>query len=268
VRVALGGLILAAAGMKAYALALDPLVQDWFLASPRLLIAVIEAEVLLGLWLLSGWSPRAGWVAALGFFAVMAGTSLYLAATGQTSCGCFGQVPVNPWLTFAVDLTAIGALVLFRPLCGGRLAPNAWMSRLLRSAIGAIVLLSLLAGGAVLAFGDPLEALARMRGDSITVQPSVSDVGEGETGTERTFRIQLANHTDRPVRFVGGTTTCSCIATESLPLLLGERETKAIDVSVRFRGSPGRFQHTFVLLTDAEEQPAVVARFAGRVNPP
>ncbi len=267
-RLALGGLVLAAAGMKAYALALDPLVQDWFLASPRLLIAVIEVETLLGLWLLSGWSMRAGWVAALGFFAVMAGTSLYLATTGQSSCGCFGQIPISPWLTFGVDLAAVGALLVFRPAPAGDLPGAAWLQRLLKSAVGAAVLLALLAGGALLTFDDPLEALARMRGDSITVQPAVSDAGEGATGTVRTFRVQLVNHMDRPVRFLGGTTTCSCVATEDLPFIVEKGESGSIDLSVRFVGASGRFQHSFALLTDAEAQPVVVARFAGRIAPP
>jgi hypothetical protein len=268
VRLALGGLILAAAGMKAYALALDPLVQDWFLASPRLLIAAIEVEMLLGLWLLSGWSVRAGWVAALGFFAVMTGVSLDLATTGQTSCGCFGQVPVSPWLTFAVDLAAVGALVIFRPARQGDLPGGAWLQRLLKSVVGAAVLLALLAGGALLAFDDPLEALARMRGDAIAVQPAVSDAGAGERGTVRNFRVQLVNRTDRPVRVLGGTTTCSCVATDDLPFILQKGETGSITVSVRFVGAPGRFQHSFVLLTDTETQPVVVARFAGRIAPP
>ncbi len=268
VRLALGGLILAAAGMKAYALALDPLVQDWFLASPRLLVAVIEVETLLGLWLLSGWSARAGWVAALGFFGVMAGTSLYLALSGQSSCGCFGQVPVSPWLTFAIDLAAVGALVIFRPTPAGNPSTAAGAQRLLKSVARAAALLALLAGGSLLAFDDPLEALARLRGDLIAVQPPLSDAGEGVLGSERTFQVRLVNHADRPVRILGGTTTCSCVATEDLPLTLARGESESINVSVRFRGTPGRFQHSFVLLTDEEKQPVVVARFAGRVAPP
>lgn len=71
----LGVFLLIAAGLKAYGLAFDPLSQDSFLASPRLLIATIGVEILLGLWLLSGWSARAAWVAALGFFGILAGVA-------------------------------------------------------------------------------------------------------------------------------------------------------------------------------------------------
>jgi hypothetical protein len=67
-------------------------------------IASIELEITLGVWLLSGWFQRGAWLGALGFFGVLAGVSLYLALIGQRSCGCFGRVPVNPWLTFTLDV--------------------------------------------------------------------------------------------------------------------------------------------------------------------
>jgi hypothetical protein len=42
--------------------------------------------------------------------------TLYKAVTGAASCGCFGSVHVNPWITlFAIDLPALLALSIFRP---------------------------------------------------------------------------------------------------------------------------------------------------------
>jgi hypothetical protein len=78
IRVALGTFLLVAAGLKAHSLVTDPLSQEAFFASPRLLIATIEVEIVLGLWLLSGWFVRAAWLTALGFFGLLAGVSLYL----------------------------------------------------------------------------------------------------------------------------------------------------------------------------------------------
>src|SRR5438094_154701 len=132
VRWALGLVLLVAAGLKVHSLALDPLSGDAFLASPRLLIATIEVEIVLGLWLLSG--------------------------------------------------------------------------------------------------------------EAITVDPPVRDIGNGGSGEVRLFRVQLTNHTDRPIRLVGGTTSCACMATNDLPLTLPPRETGTIEVSVKFVGSPGRFR--------------------------
>jgi hypothetical protein len=67
VRRVLGAFLLVAAGLKAHGLALDPLAEDSFLASPRLQVATIEVETVLGLWLLAGRWARMAWAAALGF---------------------------------------------------------------------------------------------------------------------------------------------------------------------------------------------------------
>ncbi|MHC4529291.1 MAG: hypothetical protein ACYS29_15555, partial [Planctomycetota bacterium] len=41
---------------------------------------------------------------------------LYKGLAGAESCGCFGSVHVNPWITlFAIDLPAVAALATFRP---------------------------------------------------------------------------------------------------------------------------------------------------------
>ena len=99
----------------------------------------------------------------------------------------------------------------------------------------------------------------------MSVEPWVSQAGEGVAGERRTFTVQVTNHGDRPVRVVGGTTTCACIATGDLPITVPPGESRPIEVQMTFRGGTGRFQHNFSLYTDDEKQPVVTARFAGRV---
>src|SRR5262245_14232769 len=113
----LGVILLAAAGMKFYGLspAITPSGESTIISSPRLQVVAIEAELLLGLWLLSGLAARKCWAVALGFFGLLAGVSLYQALTGQRDCGCFGRVAVSPWLTFVLDLAAATALLAWRP---------------------------------------------------------------------------------------------------------------------------------------------------------
>jgi hypothetical protein len=113
--IVLGVLLLATAGLKIHGLYTDPYAQESILLTPRLLVAVIEVEILLGLWLLSGLAMRAAWLAALAFFAAGASANVYLAVEGQRSCGCFGRVEVNPWATLGIDVTATLALLLCRP---------------------------------------------------------------------------------------------------------------------------------------------------------
>ncbi len=264
-RLLVGGVLLAAAGLKGHGLALGPLAQDSFLASPRLQIATIQVEVLLGLWLLSGWAMRAARVVAIGFFGIMAAVSLYLALAGQASCGCFGRLTVSPWLTLALDVTAVAALAVWRPVRSTETRPAAWLRGVLRTGFGAAAFLALIGGAFLLTSDDPTRALARLRGEVISIEPAVSQVGEGVAGEQRTFPISLTNHGDRVVQIIGGTTTCSCIATGDLPITVPPGESRPIEVQVTFRGTSGRFQHNFILYTDDEKSPVVTARFAGRV---
>ncbi len=115
IRVALGVLLLVAAGLKGHQLATEPILGHGILNSPWFLIGVVEFEIFFGLWLIAGLYPKWTWVAACGCFTVFAGVSLFQALSGAASCGCFGKVPVNPWYTATLDVAAIFALLLCRP---------------------------------------------------------------------------------------------------------------------------------------------------------
>ena len=115
VRIVLGFLLLVAAALKGHQLATEPVAGRGLLDSRWFLIGVIEFEILFGLWLWGGLSPGPTWLAALLSFAVLFGVSLWKALSGDASCGCFGNLSVNPWYTLALDFGAILALVRWRP---------------------------------------------------------------------------------------------------------------------------------------------------------
>ena len=113
-RLAIATVLLAAAGLKGYQLATAPLPPDAPL--PRwLLTVVVEAEVLLGLWLLLGGLARAAWTASVALFGIFAVYTGWQLLTGAASCGCFGQFHVPPALTLAIDLSILAALAVCRP---------------------------------------------------------------------------------------------------------------------------------------------------------
>jgi hypothetical protein len=267
IRIALALFLLAAAGLKAHGIATDPLAQDSLLVSPRVLVATIEIEVVLALWLLSGYGARGAWLASFGFFAILASVSLYLGLVGQASCGCFGRITVSPWWTLALDMGVIASLVACRPQTSERVQ-TFWFPGALPIALGAGAIVGLAGGAFLLAFDDPAAALARLRGEPITVEPSLSEVGDGIAQEQRAITIELKNHGTRPVRVVGGTANCACIATGHLPISIAPHESRPISVKMTFKGESGRFQRSFALYTDDKNQPVVVARFAGRVIPP
>ena len=109
-------IILTLAGvLKGYQLATTPTLDHGLLSSRWFFLAVIEFELFASCWLLSNLAPTVTRRVAIVGFSVFASVSLYKALTGAESCGCFGRISVNPWLTLGFDLLAVTALILARP---------------------------------------------------------------------------------------------------------------------------------------------------------
>ena len=82
VRLTLGALLLAAAGLKLYGLSVSAVPQVGWFAQPWVQLAAVEWELILGLWLLSGTRQRGAWLAAIITIVAFAGVSGYLFHVG------------------------------------------------------------------------------------------------------------------------------------------------------------------------------------------
>src|SRR5205085_10267169 len=91
-----GVLLLIAAGLKLYGLAVQPIASVGVFSAPEVQVALVNGEVLLRLWLLSGYQPVTAWLTALTAFGCFTGASYYMGWIGQTSCGCLGAVQFSP----------------------------------------------------------------------------------------------------------------------------------------------------------------------------
>jgi hypothetical protein len=87
----------------------------------------LPLELSLGIWLISGLFRKAAWLAGtLAFFGFIFVT-LYKGITGAESCGCFGQIHVNPWATLGlIDIPMFLLLAINRPGREYRLLPPPW----------------------------------------------------------------------------------------------------------------------------------------------
>jgi hypothetical protein len=251
--------------MKAYGLWTDTFEPSILLPSFRAAVALIEVEALLGLSLALGICPRGARIAALVFFTTAAFASFTLALRGESSCGCLGRIRLNPWFSFAVDVVAVGAISAIprsrvqHQMTGG---PGA-----IRKVVGgAGAMLILLCAGVMLLERNPWATLAWLQGESVAVEPPISDVGVGSVGEERTFSVNLVNRSEYPITCIGGTTTCGCVATSDLPVTLSPGESRPIRVQMIFKGGKGAFQHRFTIYTDNKSQGFAVARFTGRIT--
>jgi hypothetical protein len=71
---------------------------------------------------------KVAWLLGLIAFAGFIGVTLQKGIIGAESCGCFGTVKVNPWITLLlVDVPLFLAFAIFRPK-GEKLLPPPWPS--------------------------------------------------------------------------------------------------------------------------------------------
>jgi len=234
--------------------------------------AAVEWEIVLALWLRSGYRPLGAWVAAVLTFSAFAVVSGYLGLIGQASCGCFGAIKASPWVAFGVDLVALALLGIARP--DFRTELQSVRGRWGRAFVGEFGLIAVavafgagIVGVTSLAFGSPEAALARLRGESVSVRPAFTDIGSGEAGQELEAAVEIVNWTDRPVHVFGGTSDCSCIATNDLPLTLAPGEARRVSVQVRLPASPGLFNRKAYYWTDCDGARRVLFGLSGRITP-
>jgi hypothetical protein len=262
VRWVLGTLLLATAGLKLYGLGVSAVPRVGWFAQPGVQLAAAEWEVVLGLWLVSGTYPLGSWAAVAGTFLAFAGVSGYLGATGVTSCGCLGAVPASPWWAFGADVAALALLAVGRPrreaVSAGELRPAAraglkWVGGV------AAVLVGLTAAGAGV-YGSPDAALARLRGESLVVDPYL-DLGAGKPGDDLEAIATARNISDHPIRLYGGTSDCSCTVVDDLPVTIPPGGSAPIGIHLHVPSSDnGRLTRKVFLRTDDPGQPTV--RFA------
>ena len=123
-RFIIAAVLLLAAGLKAYQLATAPLppVVQGSVFTPLLellndryfLMATVVGEILFALVLIAGIWLHWTWLFSLFGFMAFAIVSLIKGLSGEASCGCFGTVTVNPWITMVFDMVIMACLAVFR----------------------------------------------------------------------------------------------------------------------------------------------------------
>lgn len=154
-------ILLLAASLKAYDLRLNPPVSAWRWLGDGALTAVESA---LAIWLLTGYRWQFARRVAILWMLLLAAISLHKALAGQTSCGCFGQLQVNPWITVTLDLACLAAL-LFSPAAAS--ASPLPLSRHIALAAAHLFLLASLA----LVLASPLQQKVRPRASFTELHP-------------------------------------------------------------------------------------------------
>jgi hypothetical protein len=239
-----------------------PYPQHGWLTHPTARLLVVEWECVLGVWLLSGVGRTAAWAAAGATFAAFAWVSAATGLAGQASCGCFGAVPTSPWVVFGLDLVVLVSLLIVRPPLG---AVRAGLPRLLsvRATAAAALVAAALLGVASSRVGDRVRV--GLHGGVVTVEQAVVEFGTHRPGEARFAPVTLTNHSDRPVRLVGGTIDCFCDVTPDLPLRLEPGERGTFRVRVNPSSGSGLYQRPVHVWTDHPAAPVLWLTLSGRL---
>ncbi|MBN1393354.1 MAG: hypothetical protein JW947_11215 [Sedimentisphaerales bacterium] len=128
ITVVTGLVLIVAAVLKIHQLLTEPIISKGFWESWEFFVIQIPLELGLGIWLVCGLFRKAAWILAVLGFGLFIAVTLQKGLIGAESCGCFGRVKVNPWITlFAVDIPIFLGLLIFRPK-GLKLLPPPWPS--------------------------------------------------------------------------------------------------------------------------------------------
>ncbi|MFA5251879.1 MAG: MauE/DoxX family redox-associated membrane protein [Phycisphaerae bacterium] len=130
ITVVAGLVLIIASALKIHQLLTEPIISKGLWESWLFFVFQIPLELGLGIWLVSGLFRKAVWMIAVLAFGLFILVTLQKGFIGAESCGCFGRVKVNPWITFSViDIPIFLGLVIFRPK-GLKLLPPPWPSAL------------------------------------------------------------------------------------------------------------------------------------------
>lgn len=263
IRRAVGVFLLAAAGLKLAGLASSVPTVGWY-AQPWVQAATAGWEVVLGAWLLAGAAPGLAWLAAGGTFLAFAAVSASLGVTGVANCRCLGVVAASPWVAFGIDAAALALLCFARP--SGDATAAVERPRFAGVVLGAAVMTVGLGAAGSWVYGSPAAALARLRGDELTVSPGYLDFGVLPAGAHRDATLTVSNWSAAPVRLIGGTSDCTCTTLSDLPVTIPPGGRADVTVTMVAPSSAGALTRTVILRTDHPGQPIVRVRLGCRVE--
>jgi len=226
--------------------------------SPAVQMLAMQAEVIVGAWLLIGRLRTISWLVASALFVVLTLVSASSALSGHSDCGCFGPVRVNPWITTCFNFTAILFLLFGRPVCTQ--FSLVWSTVIVGTLSIFSGLVAFLANGIL---GDRI--MADLQGNLVYVSPSVADIGVHPPGTVKTIRNKIFNRSTKPFRVIGGSVSCNCTLVNNLPIFVPANEMVEIEIEMKFNGGPGMFAHNDPLFTDLAKQPKLTGIVAGKI---
>lgn len=255
---AIAGLLFVSAGMKATAEVPAP--APFGLPALSTSIATLIFELLLGVWLVSGRSPGAAWVASLVTFVGFTLFSLVNVLNRVECCGCFGDAEIPAWWIVRLDVAVLIVLGLAKPTpaSGAGLFGAATLTALSAvSAAGISVWLSSRSGSAEIGW-------ASLRGRSVVSETLIVDFGDRPGGAFSMTDMTVINRGPQSMTLLGMKTDCSMSTASDFPMTLAPGESAVIRAALKFPADPGHTTRLGAIYVDAPNHPPITFRLCGR----
>lgn len=171
-RFVVGALLLASATLKLHLLlTAAPVVSNDWLATPLVQWLAVGWESALALWLFTGWRAKVSRMLAISTFGTFAVVSLRQVVIGQTSCGCFGELTVNPWIVFWMDVAVLAFLTMWDPERATAEKRRGWSRPIMSGGLVAIAALAATVVNLSLAGARQLSDDLPMSDSTVIVEP-------------------------------------------------------------------------------------------------
>jgi hypothetical protein len=215
-------------------------------------VLLVQAELLLALWLISGSHSDLCFATSALFFVGAIAANLRSIWLRKSSCGCFGNIEIPPEATLVLNIAILSAIALaIRSLTVANMTTMLRIGRIGRTVplcIGILIVVAFVQMGRI-HFTPKLLSM-----------PDKIDLGVIELGTYKEIFIPLKNIAGKEINIWGGKTTCSCATITGLPtsvpkdsetevrIVVKPNNLRDINVQAMFYANSG-FSDRFVTLT-------------------
>jgi len=116
------------------------------------------------------------------------------------------------------------------------------------SLVGGLVLFLLFVVGGTILYGGFGQLMAKVGGNAAFIQPKILDLGslEAETGTVAVFKI--TNLASQEISVVGERSSCDCVFSEKVPIVIPSGKTVDLKVNVRLPKYDSSYDQTLVFM--------------------
>jgi hypothetical protein len=131
-----------------------------------------------------------------------------------------------------------------------------------------LIILGIAVISGLIGFGSFAAALSAVRGDTLLVDEPFKSINDIRPGSRVTLSYGLTNASNHPITLLGMNGSCSCVATDDLPVKIASSETRFFTVTVKTRAGESLREGSIWLYTDTPGSSEILLSYRLGFAPP